>query len=194
MRPRTSTAPLKKLGVFTTSEAQMLGFSQPTLSRLSTSGEIIRLEKGVFRHKDAKIDFDQLDFIVAKKHFGAQSVIGLLSALAYYGLIEQAPQQIWVLVPPSIKTNSTRYRCIRVKSNLTIGINQHKNFAVTNLERTIVEAFKYATKVGLDVALRSARLALKRKRTTATRLLKQAKELKMEKFILHHWEAITLDE
>jgi len=193
MRPKTNTTALKKLRVFTASEAIQLGFSQPTLSRLTTSGELIRLEKGIFRHKDAKINFDHLDFVVATKHFGVQSAIGLISALAYYGLIEQVPQQIWVLVPPTIKTKSPRYRCIRIKSDLTTGIDHHKHFAITNIERTIVEAFKYSTKVGLDVAVRAVRLALRRKRTTATKLLKQAKELKIEKFILRHWEAITID-
>ena len=38
--------------------------------------------------------------------FGNEAVIGGLSALSYYNLIEQVPLNIWVLTPPS-KTKST---------------------------------------------------------------------------------------
>lgn len=193
MKKKAKTTDLQKLGVFTTSEAQKAGFSQPTISRLASSGEIVRLEHGIFRHKDAKLDFEHIDFIVATKRFGPKTVVGLMSALFYHRLIEQVPKQVWLLVPPSVKSTSRLYRCIRVQSNLKIGIERHKHFAITNIERTIVEAFKYSTKVGLDVAVHAARTALKQKLTTAPKILKQAKELKMEKFILRHWEAITID-
>jgi hypothetical protein len=82
---------------------------------------------------------------------------------------------------------------MRVKTSLKIGIELHKNFAITNIERTICEAFKHSTKVGLDVAVRAARFALKKKLTTAPKILKQAKELKMEQFVIRYWEAITID-
>ncbi len=193
MRTKSTTNPLKKLGIFTAKEAIEQGFSQPSISRLAKSGELIRLEQGIFRHRDAKLNFESLDYVVATKRFGDRSVIGLLSALSYHGLIEQVVEQIWILVPPNIKTNSHRYRCIRVKTNLSIGIERHKQFAVTNIERTIIEAFKYSSKIGLDVAVRAARFALKQKLTSASKIMKQAKEIKMERFIVRHWEAITID-
>jgi predicted transcriptional regulator of viral defense system len=193
MRTKSMTTPLKKLGIFTAAEAIELGYSQPSISRLAKSGELVRLEQGIFRHRDAKPDFESLDYVVATKRFGDSSAIGLLSALTYHGLIEQVVEQIWILVPPNTKTNSDRYRCIRVKTDLNVGIERHKNFAITNIERTIIEAFKYSSKIGLDVAVRAARFALKKKLTTASRILKQAKELKMERFIVRHWEAITID-
>lgn len=193
MKNKAKTTDLRKLGVFTTSEALKAGVSQPTISRLASAGEIIRLEHGIFRHKDAKLDFESLDFIVATKRFGPNAVVGLMSALFYHGLIEQVPKQVWLLVPPSVKSISRLYRCIRVQSNLKIGIERHKHFAVTSIERSIVEALKYSTKIGLDVAVRAARSAIRRKLTTAPKIMKMAKELKMEKIILRHWEAITID-
>ncbi len=193
MRSKAKTKDLKNLGVFNTQDALQAGFSQPTLSRLAASGEIIRLEHGIFHHKNAKLNFAHLDFIVATKRFGHDCVIGLMSALTFHGLIEQVPEQIWILVPPAVKTSSRRYHCMRVKTSLKIGIELHKNFAITNIERTICEAFKHSTKVGLDVAVRAARFALKKKLTTAPKILKQAKELKMEKFVIRYWEAITID-
>ena len=124
----------------------------------------------------------------------SRSFASLWMTLPCDGIIDcQVVEQIWVLVPPNIKTNSPRYRCIRVKTNLRIGIERHKQFAVTNIERTILEAFRYSSKIGLDVAVRAARFALKKKLTTASKIMKQAKELKMEKFIVRHWEAITID-
>lgn len=193
MEKHHRTSQLKKLGIFTTSEAQKAGFSQPTLSRLAKHGEVIRLEHGIFRHKDAKINVEHIDFVVATKRFGVHAVVGLMSALAYHGLIEQVPEQVWLLVTPDVRPTSRLYRAIRVRSNLKMGIEHHKYFSITNIERTIVESFKYSTKVGLDVAVRAARNALKKRQTTASKVLKQAKELKMEQFILRHWEAITIE-
>jgi predicted transcriptional regulator of viral defense system len=191
MKPRNTAQSLKKLGIFTLAEASEVGFSQPTISRLVSGGEVLRIQQGIYRHKDAQVDFEHLDLIVAAKRFGPDAVIGLMSALAYYSLIEQVPQQIWVLVPPQVKTTSRLYRCVRTKTNLVAGIDRHRNYAITNLERTIVEAFKYSSKVGLDVAVYAARTAIKRQLSTPAKLLKQAKALKMERYIIRHWEAIT---
>lgn len=190
---KIETTQLIKLGVFTTSEALEAGFSQPSLSRLASTGEIIRLQHGIFHHKDADLDIERLDFILATKRFGPNAIVGLMSALFYHRLTEQVPKKIWLLVPPSVKSNSPLYKCIRVRTDLKIGVERHKHFAITNIERTVVEAFKYSTKVGLDVAVRAAKTALKQRQTTAQKILRQAKELRMEKLILRHWEAITID-
>ena len=93
---------LKKLGVFTAKEARdLLSISQPTLYRLKQEGLIESLVRGLFIHSSAKVEYENLDYIIACKIFGDEAVIGGLSALFYYNLVEQVPLNIWILTPPS---------------------------------------------------------------------------------------------
>ena len=71
---------LKKIGVFKTAKAVELGISQPTLSRLASSGSITRLEHGFFVHSESEIDPADIDYALACAKFEI-SVQGLQQAL-----------------------------------------------------------------------------------------------------------------
>ena len=183
-------ASLKPLGIFQVAEANQFGVSQPTLSRLASDGKILHIGKGLYLHPDSPINPKERDFAAACAKFGKDAVIGGMTALFYHHLIEQVPQHIWVLVTYHQKTTSPLYRCIRTKTDPNIGIEDHKTFRITNLERTLVEAFRYSTKIGLRTALHAARTAISEKRTSAEKVYKQAQALRLQKFIEKHWEYI----
>ncbi|MCX6130797.1 MAG: type IV toxin-antitoxin system AbiEi family antitoxin domain-containing protein, partial [Proteobacteria bacterium] len=61
---------LRDLGVFRTADAINSGISQPTVSRLAMKGILVRLEHGLYHHKDADIDPSTLDFIIACSRLG----------------------------------------------------------------------------------------------------------------------------
>jgi predicted transcriptional regulator of viral defense system len=182
---------LSKLGLFTLADAKRLGVSQPTLSRWAAGGKVRRVSAGLYLHPGADIAADELEFSVACVKFGAESTIGGLTALYDYGLIEQVPQQVWVIVPENVKSSDPLYRCIRARTDPRIGVEDRGSFRITNLERTLVEAFRYSSKIGLRVALRATRTALAQKRTTLQRILRLAKALEFETFVERHWEAIV---
>jgi predicted transcriptional regulator of viral defense system len=182
---------LKVLGIFRTADARRLGVSQPTLSRWVAAGKIQRLSAGLYQHPDYEIAAENRDYAVAISKFGPGSVIGGLTALFHYGLIEQVPQRVWVMVPHQVKSSDPLYRCVRTKTDSHMGVEDHETFRITNLERTLVEALRYSSKIGLRVALRATRTALAEKRTTLQKILRQAKELGLEKFVERHWEAIV---
>ena len=184
---------LEPLGIFRLSDARKAGVPRQSLARLVDAGEIIHLEHDLYRHPDAGIDPAIEDFAVACARFGPGTVIGGLSALFHHHLSDQAPKQIWVLVPPQKLSRSPRYRCLRTKTSLSIGIEDHVIFRITDVERSIAEAFRYATKLGLETAVRAARMAMKSKLTTPTKILRRARELKLESFVMKHWEAISIE-
>ena len=62
---------------------------------------------------------------------------------------------------------------------------------MTGIDRTIVEAFRYASKIGLRTAIQAARSALSQRLTTEKAIYQMAKALKLEKVIVKHWEAVT---
>lgn len=184
---------IKKRGVFRIPDAIKAGISQPSLSRLVSEGKIIRLDKGFYIHPDSSLTPEERDYAVACTKFGQKSVIGGMTALFHYNLIEQVPHRVWVMVPYTTRSSHKLYRCIRTKTNFAEGIEVHRTYRITNLDRTLVEAFRYASKIGLRVAFHATRRALKEKRTTLENIHRQAKKLNLEKFIGRHWEALIAE-
>lgn len=184
---------LNSLGLFKTSDATAAGISQPTLSRLAASGKITRLAHGLYLHPNATIDPAEIDFAIACTKFGKLSAIGGLSALFRHRLISQVPEQIWVIVSPSSKSSSRLYRCIRTQNDPSIGVDDHHFYRITNIERSIVEAFQFATKMGLEIAISSARQAIAHSITTDNKLHEMAKCLGTQNTFIKHWEAIVAE-
>lgn len=181
----------RDLGVFQITDAKRLGVSQSTLSRWALAGKVRSVGRGLYLHPESKISNDELDYIVAVNRLGPQSVIGGMTALFHYGLMEQVPQRIWVLVPYHVKTMDPLYRCIRTKTDPKQGVVDHGTYQITGLERTLVEAFRYSSKIGLRVALRATRTALAERRTTLQKIYREAKALGLEKFVEKYWEALV---
>ena len=135
-----------------------------------------------------------MDFAIACSHFGSKSVIGGLSALFYYGLIEQAPEQIWLIVPSARKNESTqkKYKCLRTHTSLRIGIDKKAYFRISTVERTLLEAMKFSTKIGQRTVISSIRKALKERLTTEKKLAQMSSRLKMKNVLQKYWEAIVV--
>ena len=122
---------LQSMGLFKPEEVQKkIGISQSTLSRWVDKGFINHVSRGLYIHPQSSVLPEHLDFAIACSRFGFKSAIGGLSALFYYGLIEQAPEQVWLIVPPSRKdeSNQKKYKCLRTQTSLRIGIDKKKIF------------------------------------------------------------------
>lgn len=183
---------IKNLGIVTAKQIQKkLGISQPTLSRWVKSGDLLKLSHGFYVHHKFEIPPEELDFAVACAKFGPKSTIGGLTALFYYGLTDQAPAQVWVVVPPLKAYSSPYYRTVRTKTSSKVGIDDFKFFRITSIERSIIEALKFATKIGPRVAINAARAALREGKTTERKLGEMAKKMKSHSAFEKYWEAIV---
>ena len=186
---------LQSMGLFKSNEIQKkIGISQSTLSRWVSKGFIKHVSRGLYIHPQSSVLPEYLDFAIACSHFGPKSAIGGLSALFYYGLIEQAPEQVWLIVPSSRKYESAqrKYKCLRTHTSLRIGIDKKKYFKITNIERTLLEAMKFATKIGQRTAISSTRKAFEEKLTTEKKLVQMSSRLKMKNVLEKYWEAIVV--
>ena len=163
---------------------------QDTLSRLSQEGAVELVSHGLYLHPDSSIPPEEIDLAIAQKKFGKDATIGGITALYHYGLIDQVPTQIWVMVPAEKQTHDPLYRLLRIKTPLDIGITQHKSFNITNLERTLVEAFRYASKIGLRTAIRATQRAIEEGRTSLERIAQMAKALHLPQFLNPYWEVL----
>ncbi len=184
---------LEVLGVFSTNEAlSTLSISQPTLFRLIKSTHMIeRVSRGLYLHKNAKINFKFLDYIIACKKFGKDSVIGGLSALEFYNLVDQVSPKVWVLTPPDRRVSTDKkYKTIKTKSSLTSGVVNKDGFKIVNIERALVEGLKFQNKIGEAIVFKAITEALKEQLTTEGQLYKMGKKLKMLSYLEKKWELL----
>lgn len=180
---------LKKFGPFTLEQAEAIGISHQELSRLVKEDKIQRMERGIYLHPKAKVP-REIDFQIACTKFGPKAVVGGLTALFYYNLANQVPQQTWLLVPPEQRTSSKGYRLIRTKTPLNIGVIEGDGFRIVSIERAIVEGFKLASKIGERTAIKAARIAIQQKQTTLKKIGVMAKELGLDSYMTKYFEAI----
>jgi predicted transcriptional regulator of viral defense system len=180
---------LKKLGPFSLSQAEEIGISQQELSRLVKEEKIERMERGIYLHPKAKVS-REIDFQIACTKFGPKSVVGGLTALFYYNLANQVPQQTWVLVPPEQRSYARGYRLIRTKTPLNVGVIHGDGFRIVSIERAIAEGFKLASKIGERTAIKAARIAIQQKQTTLKKIGVMAKELGLDAYLTKYFEAI----
>ena len=182
-------AQLKKLGPFTLAQAEEIGISHQELSILVKNEKIHRMQWGIYLHPKANIP-REIDFQIAYKKFGPNSAVGGLTALFHYNLAEQVPQQTWVMVPPEKRANSKKYRLIRTKTPLNIGIIEGNGYRLVSIERAIVEAFKLASIMGERTAIHACRVAIQQRQTTLKKIGMMAKELGLDSYLTKHFEAI----
>ena len=190
MMDKRQESKIKKLGVFTLAQGKALGISQQELSRLVAAKYLVRLGRGIYLHPDANLDRD-VGFQIAYSIFGPDSAIGGLSALYHYNLAEQVPGEIWVVVPPDKKTRVKGYKLIRTKTRLDQEIVDEKGYRIVSIERAVLEALKYITKIGERTAINAARESLTKGKTTEAKLARAAKRLGLESVLTKHREVIV---
>lgn len=181
---------LKKLGIFTLAQANDVGLSQQSLSRLVAEESLKRVERGIYVHPDAELDRD-VGFQIAFAKFGPHAAIGGLSALFHYNLAEQVPGHVWVLVPPQKRTGDRGYRLLRTKVNLDHGIVNEKGYRIASVERAVLEGLKFITKIGQRTAIKAAREALANGQTSELKLGRAARELGLESVLAKYLDVIT---
>ena len=193
MAIRSSQLPpsLYKLGRFTFKQAKQAGLSQSEVVRLASAGVIEKISRGIYEVIERGLDPATRDFAVACISLGEESVIGGLTALFHYGLAEEVPAKLWVLVPPTTyRPSNQHYRLVRTKMDLTVGVERHADYRITSLERTIVDTFVLSSKLGEKLAYRAAMRAIREKRTTPDKLFKMAHRLGVTERLAAHAQAL----
>jgi predicted transcriptional regulator of viral defense system len=181
-------------GIIRGSELVRAGISRMSIHRAVKDGILEKLGAGFYIHKDSSLMGVERQFSLICKYFGAKAIIGGITALFYYSLIEQVPGYVWVLVPYSNKKKHPLCRCVYTKASPNVGVESHPDFKIVSIERSLVEALKLSNKIGLDIVYEAITQALKDKKTNTQKHYEMAKKMKLEKIFAKHWEAIHLAE
>ncbi|MBI3541365.1 MAG: hypothetical protein HY073_04435 [Deltaproteobacteria bacterium] len=163
----------------TIDEAKKIGVSPMMLSRFVNSEELFRTERGIYT-RDLNWLTDPLKKYIAAYALYPQAVICSISALTYYNLTDAEEKQIWIALPAPKIIHSPRYRVIRPSGiSYTLGIEKHffgkRVVKMYDLEKTIVDAFKYNTE---EIALKALKGYLKRKDKNITKLCSYGRQLR----------------
>ena len=135
-------------------------------AKLIREGKIVRIKRGVYV-PPRSLEGLEGDFYKATLLCGTPSAICLGSALQHYGLSERLTGKIQILIPYEASVPKSRtLKVIRSRApNWNIGINKKKKFAITSLERTIVDLFRSTRHFAIAEAIAVMKKALKEKKT-----------------------------
>lgn len=153
----------RKSGVIRTADITAVGIPRVELTRLERSGQLVRAARGIYRLPNADItEHHALAEASARVQHG---VVCLLSALRFHEMTTQQPFEVWLAIDPKSRKpalDSPPLRIVRFSPQARrIGVDRHMvegvSVAVTSPARTVVDCFRYRSKIGLDVALEALR-------------------------------------
>ena len=189
--------PLKRLqshfadSPFSPGDIKELGVTRTELNQLLEAESVHRLSRGVYVLSGADLS-DEAQFQAATMRIDGPSAICLLSALAFYGLIDEIPKKVWLLVPENKHCAHKDIRLLRGRNpTWKVGIDSHKGYKITNIERSIVDALSMKRVVGVSIGVSALKRALKEKKTTLWKVLKLATQLGVDHRVMSYIEALS---
>lgn len=142
---KLSTLKAKNLSIFTATQAKKCGISPQLLAHYQKKGLIERVSHGVYRLTDEPAAFDLESLIAEKLKAIPRGVIGLKTALRLYGLTEEVPGEIDILVPstniPKRKLEDVLLHPTKAEIYRT-DVKKLHGIPVTSLERTLVDLLR----------------------------------------------------
>jgi predicted transcriptional regulator of viral defense system len=178
------------------SEAIALGIHPRTLYLLRDSNRLVSVSHGLYRLADlpelAEPDLIPVTTLVP------QSVVCLISALAFHGITSEIPHEAYIALPRSVKRPRLNYPPLRIfwfsGTALIVGIEQHRidgvPIKIYGPEKTVADCFKFRHKIGLDVAIEALKLCRERKGSTPRTLLHYARICRVERILRPYLEAL----
>lgn len=187
---------LKKLSIFTTSDAEKLNISRAALSRAVEKGQIEKLQRGLYGYIGREeSEMQSFAEISARAKNG---VICLLSALRYHDLTTQAPFQVWLCIKKGDRAPNIGYPSIQIVRSREVedfGVISTQvdgvPVLVTDVERTVVDCFKFRNKIGIDVAIEALTEAKRANKLDQGKLWEYAKRYRMTNIMMPYMEALS---
>lgn len=180
-----------------TRELEAQGVSRMQIRMLVDQGLLRKAQRGLYTASDARLDAHVSLAEVAVR--SPKAVICLLSALRFHGLTTENPLDVYVLLPVGIQrpriTNPRLEVFWSSPAAYGAGTEEHMisgvKVKITNPAKTVVDCFKYRSKVGINVAVEALRDAWQKKKANATELWKIAKICRMTNVMRPYLESVV---
>jgi hypothetical protein len=190
---------LRARGMLRLKDFVAAGIGPETLARLVREQAVARPARGLYQLPDA--DVDAAHSLAEASVLVPKGVVCLISALQYHGLTLQMPSVVWMAIDRAAwrpKIDHPPIRFVRFSgSALTEGVERHRieniDVPITDPARTIVDCFRYRTKIGLDVAMEGLREGLRRRRCKPDELWRYARDARVWSVMRPYVEAMVSD-
>lgn len=184
-------------GLLTAAEATHEGIQPRDLYALRDEKTLEQLTRGLFRHRDfPKLKSPDLSILNLKIPTG---VLSLNSALAFHGLVENFPPELQISLPQGAQRprnfpfphqfffiSKAAFECgILVKTVDTFPVR------VYDMEKTIIDCFKFRKRIGLEICLKGLRNWLSRKDKRFEKLHKYSKVCRMGNIVAPYLDALS---
>ncbi|MFQ5352331.1 MAG: type IV toxin-antitoxin system AbiEi family antitoxin domain-containing protein [Candidatus Binatia bacterium] len=184
-------------GILRMSEAIQAGISRRTLYAMRDEGGLEQLSRGVYRL--ASLPGLAVPDLVAVAARVPNGVVCLISALAFHELTTQVPHAVDVAIARGAEKPRIDYPPVNAYwfsgKAFTEGIETvdigGKTIRIYGAEKSIVDAFKYRGKIGMDIALEALRNWRGQRRSNVERLLEYARLCRVERIMRLYLEAIA---
>lgn len=180
-------------GVFTWRQASKAGLTQYVLNKLIKEEQVEKLSHGVYRSTEIA-DYDiEAQYKAALLSIGKPAAICLSSALEFYGITDQIPKKVWVMVPAKKYSKRKGIRLWRRRHpKWSVGVVKNNEMSVTTIERTLVECLCNPKLVGgIPTVIQSIHTAIENKYTNLDKVLKMADKLDLKNNILTFVEVLS---
>jgi predicted transcriptional regulator of viral defense system len=184
-------------GISRLAELREAGVTAATMSRMVRDGEVLRLARGLYQLSDAPLDVHHRLAEAVKRV--PKGVVCLVSALAFHGLTDQLPRQVWLAVGQkdwSPKPEGKPIRLVRFTDRLLTESVETQPVEgvpvkVFGVAKTIADCFRYRNKIGLSVAIEGLQEALRQRKTTPGEIARQAERGTVATVVRPYLDALT---
>lgn len=174
------------------------GISPASIARLCEQGQLVRLARGLYQLADAE-DIDAAHSLAEAARLAPHGVIALVSALQYHGLTTQLPHAVWICFHH--KARIPRTLPFRIEAVRASGAAFEAGRMMAEIEgvavpiydpaKTIVDCFKYRSRVGLDVAIEALRDGLRQRKVTRPDLSRYAAICRVQNVMRPYLESLS---
>lgn len=183
-------------GIVRPRDIEAIGLPREYLVRLHRQGKLHRPGRGIYTLPDAAVTERHSYAEVTKRV--PESVICLLSALAFHEITTQSPASVWIALGKGARTpalSSPSLMIVRLSGpSLTEGIENHRiegvPIRVYSVAKTVADCFKFRNKIGLDVAIEALKDSLRQKKANVNEIYRYAKMCRVSNVIRPYMEAL----
>ncbi|HEU5294205.1 MAG TPA: type IV toxin-antitoxin system AbiEi family antitoxin domain-containing protein [Burkholderiaceae bacterium] len=187
----------KRRGLLRARDLAAYGLPTIALTRLVQAGKLERIDRGMYGIPGAPVTENHSLAEVALRV--PKGVICLISALRVHDIGTQAPFAVWLAIPHRAavpKLTFPRLRIVRMSDRaLADGVHRIKvdgvSVPVFGAARTVVDAFRFRNKIGLDVAIEALRDGWSRRRFTMGDLWRHAEANRILSVMRPYMETIA---
>lgn len=187
----------QELGIVRLREFLENGVTAATVSRMVRDGEVFHLDRGIYQLMDADLEAHHSFAEVAKR--APNSVICLVSALAYHEMTDQLPPWTWIAIGYKDwkpRTGNPPIRVVRfadkyLNDDVIVENIEGVPVKIFDVAKTVADCFRHRNKIGYDIAIESLQQALRQRKATPAEIADHAIKRGVFNVMLPYIEALT---